>query len=507
MFKKILIANRGEIAVRIIRACRELGISPVTVYSEADRRALHVRMADEAVRIGPSNLGESYLKIENVLQAAIQIGADAIHPGYGFLSENAEFAKAVQKAGLIFIGPPPEAIRLMGDKGKARQRMQSAGVPVIPGYQGENDLNVFHSEAGKIGYPILVKAATGGGGKGMRVVRQESELDESVAAAQREALHAFGDSRLILEQYIPNARHIEFQILADHHGNILHFYERECSIQRRHQKIIEETPATILDDDLRSQMGAAAISAAASVGYQNAGTVEFIFNPRSRSFYFLEMNTRLQVEHPITEFVTGIDLAQWQIRIASGERLPFSQAQIIQRGHAIECRLYAEDPSNGFLPFSGRLLRFIEPKGPGVRVDSGVASGDEITVHYDPLIAKLIAYAADRPSAIRKMKSALEGTVLLGLTTNALFLQDVLSHPEFQSGDIYTTWVEERLQDWQPPQCSLPPEVIVAAALTEFPQVTLPPSDHLSGQEKVYLQSGRDPFTPWQIGNSYRVGE
>jgi acetyl-CoA carboxylase biotin carboxylase subunit len=498
MFNKILIANRGEIAVRVIRACREMGITAVAVFSEADRRALHVRMADEAVAVGPAPAKESYLSIEKIIQAALQAGAQAVHPGYGFLAENAAFAQAVQQAGLVFIGPPPEAIEAMGDKGRARERMQVSGVPVIPGYQGaqgraDSDAVLFEQAAG-VGFPLMVKAAAGGGGKGMRVVHQPAELGEAVPAARREALHAFADDRLILERYIPNARHIEFQVLADAHGRTLHLFERECSVQRRHQKIIEESPSTLLDAPLRAQMGAAAVAAAQAVGYQNAGTIEFIVDPTTRSFYFLEMNTRLQVEHPVTEQVTGLDLVQWQIRIAAGEALPFIQEDLSQRGHAIECRLYAEDPANNFLPATGPLLRFIEPRGPGVRVDSGFTSGDEISMHYDPLIAKITAFAADRPAALQKLAAALRETVLLGVTNNNQFLQDVLAAGDFQHGQVHTTWVEEHFGDWQPRQCPIPPEVLAAAALVEG-----------EPQEQA-AAAGVDPYSPWAARSGYRVG-
>jgi 3-methylcrotonyl-CoA carboxylase alpha subunit len=503
MFSKIFIANRGEIAVRIIRACREMGIASVAVYSEADRRALHVRLADEAVLIGPPPVEQSYLSIEKIIEAARRTGAEAIHPGYGFLSENAAFARAVHKAGLVFIGPPADAIEAMGDKGRARERMQASGVPVVPGYQGQDDDRILEEKAQALGYPVLAKAAAGGGGKGMRVVWQPEELAESLAAARREALHAFGDQRLILERYIPSARHIEFQVLADAHGHTLHLFERECSVQRRHQKIIEETPSPFLDSEMRARMGAAAVAAAEAVGYQNAGTIEFIVDAQRREFYFLEMNTRLQVEHPVTELVTGHDLVQWQIRIAAGEPLPFRQSDLSQRGQAIECRLYAEDPANNFLPATGPLLSFIEPRGPGVRVDSGFTSGDEITIHYDPLIAKLSVWAEDRPLAIRKMLSALRETILLGIIHNGQFLQDVLSTREFQAGDIYTTWIEDQFGDWQPPQCSLPPEVLVAAALIQLQPTSPNGAPTANGQPAPRS----DPFSPWRASTSFRLGE
>ncbi len=499
MIRKILIANRGEIAVRVMRACQELGIASVAVYSEADRNALHVRSAGEAIRIGESPAGDSYLNIPHILQAALQSGADAVHPGYGFLSENAAFAQGVIDAGLIFIGPSPLAIHAMGDKAQARQRMQQAGVPVVPGYQGLDDLEDIRLAAGEIGYPVLIKAAMGGGGKGMRVAWQPAELGELVESARREAQNAFGDARLLLERYLPGARHIEFQVLGDQHGKLLHLYERECSLQRRHQKIIEETPSPSIDEELRLRMGAAAVAAARSVDYYNAGTVEFIFDPLRREYFFLEMNTRLQVEHPVTELVTGLDLVQWQIKIASGERLAFDQEQILQRGHAIECRLYAEDPAHDFLPASGPLITFVEPRGPGIRIDSGFTSGDELSVHYDPLIAKLVAYAEDRPAAIRRMQHALCSMVLLGITTNWQFLMDILAHPDFQAGQVHTTWIEETFGDWTPPQCEIPPEVLVAAALTQF---TNP-----AAAGAATARPGSDPFSPWLAGNLYRPGE
>lgn len=499
MFRKILIANRGEIAVRIMRACRELGIGTVAVYSEADERALHVRMADEAVCLGPAPASQSYLSIDRVVQAALATGAQAVHPGYGFLAENDRFAQAVTQAGLVFIGPPAESIEAMGDKGRARARMAAAGVPVVPGYQGPDGDERLAAEAEAIGYPLLVKAAAGGGGKGMRVVRDPRDLPAALDAARREAVHAFGDRRLILERYIPRARHIEFQILSDGHGNTVHLFERECSVQRRHQKIIEETPSPFLDEDLRFRMGAAAVAAAQAVGYQNAGTVEFIVDPETRQFFFLEMNTRLQVEHPVTEWVTGLDLVQWQIRIAAGERLTFAQDDLTQRGHAIECRLYAEDPANGFLPATGKLLRFSAPSGPGVRVDSGYTSGDEVTIHYDPLVAKLITWAEDRPGAVRRMETALRDTVLLGLTHNGQFLQDVLATDDFRRGEVYTTWVEERFGDWQPPQCELPPEVLAAAALTHFQSAGV--------SANAAPTAGCDPYSPWRAANGFRIGE
>jgi acetyl-CoA carboxylase biotin carboxylase subunit len=494
---KILIANRGEIAVRIIRACREMNIQTIAIYSEADKNARHVKMADEALLIGPAPAGESYLAIERVIDAAKKAGAQAIHPGYGFLSENWEFAQAVQDAGIIFIGPSAQAIRAMGDKAEARARMQARGVPIVPGFQDADDDVTLARAADKIGYPVLVKATAGGGGKAMHVVESPDDLLEALSAAHREAQNAFGDARLFLEKYIRNARHIEFQILADAHGHTLHLFERECSIQRRHQKIIEETPSPLLDEALRAKMGAAAVEAARGVGYVNAGTIEFIVDPDTRAFYFLEMNTRLQVEHPITEMVTGLDLVQWQIRIAAGEELSFDQKSLSQRGHAIECRVYAEDPANQFLPSIGTCWRVIEPHAPGVRIDAGVETGDEITVHYDPLIAKVIAYAETRDAAIRKMQAALHDYVLLGVTTNIEFLQDVLRHPEFIAGKATTRFIEQHLPDWRPTNQNVAVTLIVAALIANagaLPTTT------------VAVANDNDPYSPWARDDAFRLG-
>ena len=474
----LLIANRGEIARRIIRAAREMGLRTVAVYSEADADAPHVLEADRAVLIGPPPPQASYLRVEAILDAARQTGADAVHPGYGFLAENAAFAQAVADAGLVFVGPPPQAIALMGDKAAARARMQAAGVPVVPGYQGADDDASLAQAAARIGFPVLLKAAAGGGGKGMRVVTRPEDLAEAAAAARREAQHAFGDARLILEKYIPQARHVEFQILADAHGQVLHLYERECSVQRRHQKIIEETPSPLLDDDLRRRMAQAAVAAARAVGYVNAGTVEFIVDPETRAFYFLEMNTRLQVEHPITEMVLGLDLVQWQLRVAAGQALPWRQEDLRPRGHALEVRVYAEDPASGFLPSTGRLVHVVEPQGPGVRVDSGVRPGLEVTPHYDPLLAKIIVHAEDRAGAIARMQAALERTAYHGVVTNVAFLLQVLRHPDFRAGRYHTRWVDEVLS---PPTATLedglPPAALAALALAErMPQGVAPAS-------------------------------
>ncbi len=493
--RKILVANRGEIAVRILRACREMGISAVAVYSQADEHALHVRRASEAIELGPAAPSESYLHAARILQAARQSGAQAIHPGYGFLSENAAFARAVVQAGLVFIGPGAAAIEAMGDKARAREQMQAAGVPVVPGHHGAADDQSLAEAARRIGFPILVKAAAGGGGKGMRIAHDEGELDEALAAARREAEHAFGDDRLILEKYIRGARHVEIQILADAHGNTIHLNERECSIQRRHQKIIEEAPSPLLDSELRARMGSAAVAAAQAVGYTGAGTVEFIVDPEEGAYYFLEMNTRLQVEHPVTEMTTGLDLVQLQIQLASAQPLPAAlRAARPPLGHAIECRLYAEDPANQFLPAAGPVLRFRPPEGPGIRVDSGVESGDQVTTHYDPLLAKIIVHAADRDSAIRRMQAALRDTVLLGLTSNLEFLQDILRHPAFQRGLTTTGFIEEHMADWQPGS-DLPIEVLVAAALASR---AAPAGRH--GRPEAA------PDSPWQTLLDFRLG-
>ena len=496
-FAKILIANRAEIAVRIIRACHELGIRSVAVYSQADRAALHVRLADEAVFLGGSEPRESYLNTAKIIDAARQTGAQAIHPGYGFLSENADFAEAVSAAGLTFIGPSAAAIRAMGDKAASRLIMQKAGVPTIPGQAGLNETAEFIAAAEQIGYPLLVKAAAGGGGKGMRVVRAESEMAEAVASARREALNAFGDDRLLVEKYLEQAHHIEFQVLGDRHGSLLHLFERECSVQRRHQKIIEETPSSVLDPDLRARMALAALTAARAADYTNAGTVEFIVEPSTRQFFFLEMNTRLQVEHPITELVTGLDLVQWQIRIAAGEPLPFRQTDLAQRGHAIECRLYAEDAAADFRPGAGQILTLVEPRGPGVRWDAGVSAGSQVSHHYDPLLAKLSVLAEDRPAAIRRMQAALGGLILHGLTSNADFLQALLAHPDFQGGRVTTRWVENVFADWTP-DLRPPLAALLAAALAESAPVR---------QNTGPASIGRDPYSPWKNPGAFRLGE
>nr|WP_290669687.1 acetyl-CoA carboxylase biotin carboxylase subunit [Ardenticatena sp.] len=495
-FEKILIANRGEIAVRIIRACHELGVRTVAVYSDADAHARHVFLADEAVYIGAAPATDSYLRAERIIEAAQRTGARAIHPGYGFLSENADFAQAVHDAGLVFIGPSPDAIRAMGSKTAARETMQRAGVPVVPGYQGGGSFDEYAAAAERIGYPVLVKAAAGGGGKGMRIVEHPDDLRHAIETAQREAQKAFGDGRIYLEKYVRDPHHVEVQILADAHGTVLHLCERECSVQRRHQKIIEESPSPLLDDTLRERMGAAAVAAARAAGYVNAGTVEFLVDA-DRNFYFLEMNTRLQVEHPVTELVIGIDLVKWQLRIAAGHPLPFTQNDIRQRGHAIECRIYAEDPANGFLPATGTILKAVEPSAPWVRVDTGVGTGDTITHYYDPMIAKLIVWGETRTDAIARMQHALHEYVLLGITNNIPFLLDVLRHPDFQQGRITTDWVENTMLPWMPPQPSITDDVLIAAALADMLEQTAP-----MVSSTPTAQAG-DPYSPWNIADRF----
>jgi acetyl-CoA carboxylase, biotin carboxylase subunit len=450
MFDKILIANRGEIAVRIMATCREMGIRTVAVYSEADRDALHVLEADQAVLLGPSEPSESYLNMDRIIAAAKSTGAQAIHPGYGFLAENALFAERCEEAGVVFIGPPAKAIRDLGDKTVARRTMQGSGVPVIPGMmKPEEDTATLVLEAQKIGYPVLIKAAGGGGGKGMRVVRSPEEFKDSCVAASREAKSAFGNGDIYLEKYIEQPRHVEFQILADSYGNVVHLLERECSIQRRHQKIIEETPSPVLTPELRDAMGRAAVAAAKASGYVNAGTVEFLLDTDG-SFYFLEVNTRLQVEHPITEMITGIDLVRQQIEIAAGMPLELSQDDIVGRGHAIECRIYAEDPLSAFMPSPGKIHFVKEPRGPGIRNDTGVYSGFTVPMEYDPILAKLIVHASSRQACMERMIRALHDYVILGVLTPIPFLIDVLETEAFAKGDTYTDFIDRHFADWQP---------------------------------------------------------
>ncbi|MFJ5866683.1 acetyl-CoA carboxylase biotin carboxylase subunit [Streptomyces parvus] len=464
MFDTVLVANRGEIAVRVIRTLREQGVRSVAVFSDADADARHVREADTAVRIGPPPAAESYLNVPALLEAARRTGAQAVHPGYGFLAENAEFAQACADAGLVFIGPPAAAIALMGDKIRAKETVAAYGVPVVPGSSGSGLTDAeLESAAREIGTPVLLKPSAGGGGKGMRLVRDAAVLGEEIAAARREARASFGDDTLLVERWIDRPRHIEIQVLADAHGNVIHLGERECSLQRRHQKIIEEAPSVLLDEETRAAMGEAAVQAARSCGYVGAGTVEFIV-PGSdpASYYFMEMNTRLQVEHPVTELITGLDLVEWQLRVAAGEQLPYAQKDISLTGWAIEARVCAEDPSRGFLPSGGTVLALREPQGGGVRTDSGLSEGVPVGSLYDPMLSKVIAYGPDRATAIRKLRAALADTVILGVPTNAGFLRRLLAHPDVVAGTLDTGLVEREAEGLVPD--GVPDEVYAAAA-------------------------------------------
>jgi propionyl-CoA carboxylase alpha chain len=476
MFSKILIANRGEIACRVIRTARRMGIRAVAVYSEADGDALHVREADEAVAIGPAPSAESYLRIDRIIEACRQTGAEAVHPGYGFLSERADFATALAEAGIAFIGPTPEAISAMGDKIASKRLAHAAGVATVPGHLDTiPDAEHAVAVAREITYPVMIKASAGGGGKGMRIARDDTELRDGFSGAQREARSSFGDDRVFLEKYIEEPRHIEIQVLGDKHGNIVHLGERECSIQRRHQKIIEEAPSPLLDARTRAAMGAQAVALARAVGYQSAGTVEFIVD-RDRNFYFLEMNTRLQVEHPVTEMVTGLDLVELMIRVAAGERLPFDQAGVHHTGWAIEARVYAEDPARNFLPSIGRLVRYRQPvdeagtEADDLRIDSGVFEGAEITLHYDPMIAKLIVHGADRDAAIERLREALDGFYIAGPRHNLAFLAAILASERFRAGTLSTDFIAETFPDgFAPPAGFVAADrvILVAAALAE----------------------------------------
>lgn len=448
MFRKILIANRGEIAVRIARACREMSITSAAVFSDADRAALHVRMADEAYRAGPSPSRESYLRIDKLMEIARAAGCDALHPGYGFLAENPELARACATNKIVFIGPSPEAMERLGSKTAARQLAARVGVPMVPGTQSAVEiLDDAEGVAGAMGYPVLLKAVAGGGGKGMRVVTAESEMAAAWRDASSEALNAFGDARLYLEKYVERPRHIEIQIFGDTHGNLVYLGERECSVQRRHQKVIEESPSPVMTPELRRAMGEAAVRLAREAGYTNAGTVEFLVDSE-RKFYFLEVNTRLQVEHPVTEMVTGLDLVKLQIRVAAGELLPFAQDDVKLSGHAVECRLYAEDPANQFFPSPGKILSRRVPSGPGIRLDDGVYDGFTVSTEYDPMLGKLIAWDENRAEAVARLRRGLEEHSVTGIKTNASLLLAILRDPEFLRGDIYTRWLDERLPDF-----------------------------------------------------------
>jgi 3-methylcrotonyl-CoA carboxylase alpha subunit len=500
MFERILIANRGEIACRIIRTARRLGIGTVAVYSSADADARHVRLADEARAIGPAPARDSYLRIEALIEAALASGAQAVHPGYGFLAENAGFAEACLQAGLVFIGPPAAAIRAMGSKSEAKRRMVAAGVPVVPGYhEAAQDEASLRAAADAIGYPVLVKASAGGGGKGMRIVEAPEALEAALAGARREAASAFGDDRLLLERYLLGPRHIEIQVFADAHGNAVHLFERDCSIQRRHQKVIEEAPAPGLDAKRRAEMGAAALAAARAIDYRGAGTVEFIMAPDGQ-FYFMEMNTRLQVEHPVTEMITGQDLVEWQLRVAAGEPLPLAQAALAVSGHAFEARLYAEDPERGFLPATGRLshLRF-PAEGPHLRIDSGVVEDDVVSIHYDPMLAKLITWDRDRETARRRLVAALGACEVAGVASNIAFLRRLAALPAFAAAELDTGFIErhhtELLPGWQP----APDRVLALAALATC-------LEQMRAAQAVARRTG-DPHSPWALADGWRLND
>jgi len=497
MFRKILIANRGEIACRIIRTCKRLGIATVAVHSDADASARHVLEADQARHIGGPSPADSYLRGEAIIAAALECGAEAIHPGYGFLSENADFAEAVAAAGLVFIGPSAGSMRRMGSKAGAKALMAQAGVPVVPGYNGQaQDPDTLAREAERTGFPLMIKAAHGGGGKGMRVVHDAADFAAALESCQREARNAFGRDQVLLERYVPTPRHIELQVFGDSHGNLVHLNERECSAQRRYQKVLEESPSPFLDAGLRARMGQAAVEAARAIGYTNAGTVEFIVAPDG-SFYFMEINTRLQVEHPVTEMVSGLDLVEWQLRVAAGQPLPLPQGQIRQEGHAIEVRLYAEDPEAGFLPASGPLLALELPAArPGVRVDTGVAAGDVVSVFYDPMIAKLIVHADDRPSALALMRQALAECHVQGLKTNLGFLEALLRHPAVVEGRIDTGYLDRHLEEFAAAEAD---EAMVLAAATALLL-------HQSGLAAACAATGPEPGSPWHRDDGWRLG-
>ncbi|MGW6357216.1 acetyl/propionyl/methylcrotonyl-CoA carboxylase subunit alpha [Streptomyces sp. NPDC055092] len=491
MFDTVLVANRGEIAVRVILTLRALGIRSVAVFSDADADARHVREADTAVRIGPPPAGESYLRVDRLLEAAARTGAQAVHPGYGFLAENAAFARACADAGLTFIGPSADAISLMGDKIRAKETVKAAGVPVVPGSSGSGLTDAqLAAAAREIGMPVLLKPSAGGGGKGMRLVRDEALLGDEIAAARREARASFGDDTLLVERWVDRPRHIEIQVLADGHGHVIHLGERECSLQRRHQKIIEEAPSVLLDEATRAAMGEAAVQAARSCGYRGAGTVEFIVPGNDpSSYYFMEMNTRLQVEHPVTEMVTGIDLVEWQLRVAAGEQLPYQQADITLTGHAVEARICAEDPSRGFLPSGGTVVSLREPQGDGVRTDSGLSEGTEVGSLYDPMLSKVIAYGPDRATALRRLRAALADTVTLGVPTNAGFLRRLLAHPAVVAGELDTGLVEREVDGLV--ESEVPAEVYEAAAAV---------------RETALAPSGSGWTDPFSQPNGWRLG-
>ncbi|MCW8194766.1 acetyl/propionyl/methylcrotonyl-CoA carboxylase subunit alpha [Proteobacteria bacterium 005FR1] len=498
MFDKLLIANRGEIAVRVIRTARRMGIRTVAVYSEADRNAMHVQAADEAIAIGPAAAQESYLRGERIIEAAKRTGAGAIHPGYGFLSENTHFSDACEKAGIVFVGPPAGAIDIMGSKSKAKRCMVESGIPVLPGYHGDDQsLDVLAKEAEAIGYPVLLKAAAGGGGKGMRRVDRPEDLASALAGAKRESAASFGDDTMLVEKLLLTPRHVEVQVFCDSHGNGVYLFERDCSSQRRHQKIIEEAPAPELSEDIRKAMGETAVRAAQAIDYRGAGTVEFLFDDKSGEFYFMEMNTRLQVEHPVTEMITGQDLVEWQLRVAAGERLPLLQSELQRKGHSFEARIYAEDPDSGFLPATGTLTHLSTPtEDDYVRIDTGVREGDEISPWYDPMIAKLIVWGEDRNIALRRLKQALSEYRIAGLSTNIAFLYNLAADEAFTKGAVHTRYVEDNLEDlvrrdqrWDRRDRALAGLYLALAA----------------GQQHNQNAAGDDRFSPWGLADAWRV--
>ncbi|KAI8137005.1 carbamoyl-phosphate synthase L chain, ATP binding domain-containing protein [Fennellomyces sp. T-0311] len=488
LFEKILIANRGEIACRVMRTAKDLGIKTVAVYSEPDANAQHVKMADEAFLIGPAASAQSYLSMDKILNVARLTGAQAIHPGYGFLSENAEFADRVKAEKLAFIGPSGDAMRSMGSKSESKYIMEDAGVPVVPGYHGENqDVGFLKEQAEKIGYPVLIKAVKGGGGKGMRIVRSPSEFEEMLESSKRESIKSFGDDKVLVEKYLERPRHVEVQVFADQHDNCVHLFERDCSVQRRHQKVIEEAPGPGLTEEIRQQLGAKAVAAARAVGYENAGTVEFIMDNVDKKFYFMEMNTRLQVEHPVTEMVTNTDLVHWQLEVAAGNRLPMLQDELQLRGHAFEARIYAENPSNHFLPDTGTLFSVRTPQtSPDLRVETGFIQGDQISVHYDPMIAKLVVRGEDRNDALRRFRRALEQYQIVGLETNIGFVKTVAEHPEFIKGEVETGFIQDYEKDLLKPPAPPSPETLATAAN----------AIRLSEIAKIEANA-KDPYSPW----------
>ncbi len=510
MFRSLLIANRGEIACRVARTAKRMGMRAIAVYSEADKDAMHVAMADEAHLIGPAAPRESYLNIERIVAAAKAAKAEAIHPGYGFLSENAAFADACAKAKIVFVGPPAKAIRAMGDKARSKVLMAKAGVPLVPGYHGEDQSEkTLKAAAAKIGYPVLIKASAGGGGKGMKIVERPEDFSTALASARREAASSFGDDRVLVEKYLTRPRHIEMQVFADTHGNCIHLFERDCSIQRRHQKVLEEAPAPGMTAKRRAEMGRAAVAAARAVGYVGAGTVEFICdsggvggaaaaNKESGDFFFMEMNTRLQVEHPVTEMITGQDLVEWQLRVASGEKLPLTQDQVKPKGHAIEARLYAEDPARDFLPSTGRLVHLkFPPAQDHVRVDTGVRAGDAISIHYDPMIAKLIVWAETRKAAVARLAGALDQCQAVGPATNIAFLARVARHKAFAAGEVDTGFIERHRRDLLPAPKPLTDRELALAALALLLERV--------GEAREHGAASADPWSPWHAADGWRL--